>query len=344
MTIHAAKTRWLNKTLAMALVGGAILGGETMAQTSTNRRTSNSNRLFVIQSPPVLKTFDSPDPIDGAAPTVGVNQQSQSTEQINRRGATNRFHALPAETAGNVIPGPGRYLVSFPSTVEEIPPPDSLNATLLDDSPVSEMPETSPPKITKKFTNEIVQELNDGEMKNEDLSAKTRKTNDSDRAKFKFEDLNEEDQGEDDDDDAADQDVNRRGPRQFGVWPRRSMQEVRVDVREFSNKVPADESSVLNSSVGSIYRRSGQTEKEFSWAAPNIRFQPLYFEDVAVERYGQTRGLIKQPIVSTFKFFRDAALLPLNAAIDRPYSCDVPLGHGRPGSPTPGCRCQKCQR
>ena len=132
--------------------------------------------------------------------------------------------------------------------------------------------------------------------------------------------------------------------RQFGAWPRKSMQEVSVDIRNPYGKVPADESGVLIASNQRFYRSSPETEKVFAWAAPKIRYQPLYFEDAQLERYGQTKGLIKQPFVSGFKFFRDAALLPLNASIDCPGSCDGPLGFCRPGSPCGDSRCGSCQR
>ncbi len=159
-------------------------------------------------------------------------------------------------------------------------------------------------------------------------------------------DLDREEDEDDDEENEEDEDEDDLQPeaRQFGVWPKKSIQEVNVDVRDFYGQVPADESGALIASTQRYYRSTPKTEKVFAWAAPKIRYQPLYFEDAQLERYGQTKGLIKQPIVSGFKFFRDAALLPLNASIDCPGSCDGPLGFCRPGSPCGNSGCTSCQR
>ena len=67
------------------------------------------------------------------------------------------------------------------------------------------------------------------------------------------------------------------------------------------------------------------------WEAANIRYQPLYFEDVILERYGQTSGPLRQPWVSGYRFVLAGSVLPYNAWIERPRSCDSPLGYVRPG-------------
>lgn len=151
-----------------------------------------------------------------------------------------------------------------------------------------------------------------------------------------------EDEGEQNDD--GDQEVTPKRSRQFGTWPRKSMRQVNVSVRDTNAVVPDDESNVLSLSSQRFYNGDAKTQKVFAWTAANIRHQPLYFEDVASERYGQTHGIVKQPFVSAFKFLRDAALLPANAAIDCPGSCDTPLGFRRPGSPQDRCGCAKCDQ
>ena len=187
-------------------------------------------------------------------------------------------------------------------------------------------------------------ELESGELEPGDDNA----VQDKDRQPENLDDLDEDLDGDDlDDDTEVDEDLEddlQPEPRQFGVWPKKSIQEVRADVRNFGEAVPADESNALIASTQRYYRGSAKTEKVFAWAAPRIRHQPLYFEDAQLERYGQTKGLIKQPFVSGFKFFRDAALLPLNAAIDCPGSCDGPLGFCRPGSSESCSGCSQCQR
>lgn len=72
----------------------------------------------------------------------------------------------------------------------------------------------------------------------------------------------------------------------------------------------------------------------YLWEAPNIRHNPLYFEDIGLERYGQDAGLL-QPVVSGVHFFGRVQTLPLQAMFKRPFSCDYPLGHYRPGNCVP---------
>ena len=74
------------------------------------------------------------------------------------------------------------------------------------------------------------------------------------------------------------------------------------------------------------------SNKLYAWAAPNIKHNPLYFEDVALERYGQTKGLFRQPVASGLHFLKSAAFLPYHSIYDPVHSCDGPLGYCRPGS------------
>jgi hypothetical protein len=61
---------------------------------------------------------------------------------------------------------------------------------------------------------------------------------------------------------------------------------------------------------------------------------PLYFEDLAAERYGHHFGCV-QPIVSYGKFIVDLAMLPYNVCLDPPYSIQYDLGLYRPGDEVP---------
>ena len=70
------------------------------------------------------------------------------------------------------------------------------------------------------------------------------------------------------------------------------------------------------------------------WDAPNICHHPLYYQDVGLERYSQHTGLF-QPVLSGVHFFGRTATLPLHAMVRRPFSCDYPLGHYRPGNCNP---------
>jgi hypothetical protein len=149
-----------------------------------------------------------------------------------------------------------------------------------------------------------------------------------------------EDYGFDDEDDTP---VERR---EFGAWPMKSIRQVGLDLSERDAAAPEDRSIALFESSTRYDDNVASTDKLFAWAAPNIRYQPLFFEDVALERYGQTKGLVKQPLISAGKFFADRFLLGSRALRDCPSSCDGPLGFCRPGSPSSslnggcGCACE----
>lgn len=72
----------------------------------------------------------------------------------------------------------------------------------------------------------------------------------------------------------------------------------------------------------------------FAWKASNIHYNPLYFEDVPLERYGHTYGCV-QPIVSLGKFGVQLVGLPYQMALDPPCKTVYPLGYYRPGEPAP---------
>ena len=121
----------------------------------------------------------------------------------------------------------------------------------------------------------------------------------------------------------------------FGPWPRKGIRGIALDVREKSFNAPEDRSAQLLNSSGSQWPQFQPTQKVFAWAAPDIRFQPLYFEDVALERYGQTKGDYRQTLKSTVHFFKSSVLLPYHMDQDKPGSCVSPLGFCRPGNTLP---------
>ena len=111
---------------------------------------------------------------------------------------------------------------------------------------------------------------------------------------------------------------------------------LRVNIAETSSEAPADQSDQLVS-PGLAQVSFLPSEKLFAWAAPNIRYQPLYFENVPHERYGQTpEGCeLRQTLLSAVHFYGSLALLPYKFKEQNPHSCDGPLGFCRPGSDTP---------
>ena len=74
---------------------------------------------------------------------------------------------------------------------------------------------------------------------------------------------------------------------------------------------------------------------EFFWEAPELWHEPLYFDDVQLERYGQTPCPRLQPVLSGAHFFGSLALLPYKMGVDPPLSRVTNLGYYRVGSPAP---------
>jgi hypothetical protein len=73
----------------------------------------------------------------------------------------------------------------------------------------------------------------------------------------------------------------------------------------------------------------------YQWQASNVFYQPLYFEDPDLERYGHAWPFFIQPIVSSVRFTAQAVGIPYQMTID-PCCCRVyPLGFYRPGECAP---------
>ncbi len=73
----------------------------------------------------------------------------------------------------------------------------------------------------------------------------------------------------------------------------------------------------------------------YYWAATGFYHQPLYFEEVNLERYGHTSCHCLQPVLSGAHFFATIPILPYKMALDHPNECVYTLGHYRPGSCAP---------
>jgi hypothetical protein len=94
-----------------------------------------------------------------------------------------------------------------------------------------------------------------------------------------------------------------------------------------------------------IGRQPGEPDREFlprnfahihyCWEPTNLYHNPVYFEDVELERYGHTRHYMVQPVCSVTKFCMQFLMLPYQMSIyptwDRQYS----LGYYRPGESVP---------
>ncbi len=73
----------------------------------------------------------------------------------------------------------------------------------------------------------------------------------------------------------------------------------------------------------------------YTWKASGLCHKPLYFEEVALERYGHSLGPLAQPIISGAHFFGTVPILPYKMGMVPPWECVYPLGYYRPGSCAP---------
>jgi len=73
----------------------------------------------------------------------------------------------------------------------------------------------------------------------------------------------------------------------------------------------------------------------YTWKASALCHKPLYFEEVALERYGHSRGPVLDPLVSAAHFFITVPMLPYEMGVEPPHECEYTLGYYRPGSCAP---------
>ncbi|MBX7165619.1 MAG: hypothetical protein K1X74_04660 [Pirellulales bacterium] len=73
----------------------------------------------------------------------------------------------------------------------------------------------------------------------------------------------------------------------------------------------------------------------YTWKASGLCHKPLYFEEVALERYGHSCHPCLQPFISGAHFFGTLPILPYKMGIETPCECIYPLGYYRPGSCAP---------
>lgn len=83
------------------------------------------------------------------------------------------------------------------------------------------------------------------------------------------------------------------------------------------------------------YQGRNFSESIYTWEASNLNYNPLYFEDPNLERYGLSRKDLVQPFVSMGRFTGQLLALPYKMSIDPIRKKIYPLGYYRPGAYTP---------
>jgi hypothetical protein len=73
----------------------------------------------------------------------------------------------------------------------------------------------------------------------------------------------------------------------------------------------------------------------YLWKASCLCHKPLYFEQMALERYGHTCHPFLQPVISGAHFFGTLPILPYKMGVEEPGECVYALGYCRPGDCAP---------
>lgn len=87
--------------------------------------------------------------------------------------------------------------------------------------------------------------------------------------------------------------------------------------------------------VGETFEGRNWPKITYHWKASGLCHKPLYFEQVAVERYGHSALPVLQDIISGAHFFASVAVLPYSMGLCPPDECQYSLGYYRPGNCAP---------
>jgi hypothetical protein len=79
----------------------------------------------------------------------------------------------------------------------------------------------------------------------------------------------------------------------------------------------------------------GWGQVSLAWMPSEIVHYPLYFDDQALERYGQTVCPAIQPILSGAYFFGTFPIVPYKIGLDRTHDCVSTAGYVRAGNCAP---------
>lgn len=86
---------------------------------------------------------------------------------------------------------------------------------------------------------------------------------------------------------------------------------------------------------GGQYQPRQAPRTVLQWAPSNLWYNPLYFQDIGLERYGHTHKPWVQPFVSTGRFFGQVVGLPYQMVLNPPQSREYALGYYQPGEWAP---------
>jgi hypothetical protein len=117
----------------------------------------------------------------------------------------------------------------------------------------------------------------------------------------------------------------------------RPLSHITTDIAPPSGPMPGDRSGALVfSTVNPLNFSRTNDLVRYQWEAPVVAHGQLYFDDVPLEHFGQSRCRCLQPAISAAKFLGNVLILPYRMALDPPCRLTYNLrSYPRPGSPAP---------
>ena len=101
------------------------------------------------------------------------------------------------------------------------------------------------------------------------------------------------------------------------------------------NAVPCPECPEEVSLFSGQYEGRSFPDMGTNWLAMDLWYNPLYTQDVTLERYGHTRNRFVQPFFSIAKLGVQVVGIPYQMVLHPPCSRVYPLGYYRPGDCVP---------
>lgn len=115
----------------------------------------------------------------------------------------------------------------------------------------------------------------------------------------------------------------------------KSLHQIQASIEPPAGALPEDRSAPVYASLGQRTHVPGTQRlwnaTSFYWHASLLNHQPLYFEDVNLERHGYSYGVL-QPVASGVKFFGTLPALPYLMAAHPSSTTRYTLGETRPGN------------
>ncbi|MCL4207029.1 MAG: hypothetical protein KJ000_31485 [Pirellulaceae bacterium] len=115
------------------------------------------------------------------------------------------------------------------------------------------------------------------------------------------------------------------------------IQDVRTDAQpegDLPENAAAERFALLGSERHGPGTNRDWTMFQYWWQAPDLCHSPLYYEEINLERYGYSHGIL-QPAFSAAHFFGVTLSMPYLMTASPPSDCQYTLGHYRPGSYAP---------